>query len=68
VGGLPRPYPRNPGMIKTMLKTMRFKGVCFSVEEMFEIKNILAILVRFDRTDGRAFAYDDLQIVKSKRS
>jgi hypothetical protein len=48
VGGLPRPYPRNPGMIKTMLSTMRFKGACFSKSSRFEIKNIQAILIKCD--------------------
>jgi hypothetical protein len=37
VGGLPRPYARNPGMIKTMLKTMRFKASCFSAER-FDVR------------------------------
>src|SRR5262249_24375656 len=33
VGGLFRPYPRNPGMIKTMLSTLRFRGACFTGRE-----------------------------------
>ncbi|MEO8286560.1 MAG: hypothetical protein ABI670_09010 [Chloroflexota bacterium] len=65
VGGLPRPYDRNPGMIKTMLKTLRFKGECFKQERGLELRKIQAILIQCDRKDERAFAYDDLQIVKS---
>jgi hypothetical protein len=63
VGGLPRPYARNPGMIKTMLKTMRFKASCFSGDR-FDVKSVQAILIKCDRKDDRAFAFDDLQIVK----
>jgi hypothetical protein len=63
VGGLPRPYARNPGMIKTMLKTLRFKGACFEAAR-FKINRIQAILIQCDRKDERAFAFDDLQIVK----
>ena len=66
VGGLPRPYSRNPGMIKTMLKTMRFYGACFSSAE-FNIKNVQAILIRCNRKDERAFAFDDLQILKRRK-
>ncbi len=64
VGGLPRPYARNPGMIKTMLKTMRFKGDCFSGTPKFDLKTVQAILIQCDRKDERAFAFDDLQVVK----
>jgi hypothetical protein len=64
VGGLPRPYARNPGMIKTMLNTLRFKGGCFQDEQEFDIQRVHAILIRCDRRDERAFAFDDLQIVK----
>ncbi len=67
VGGLPRPYARNPGMIKTMLKTMRFTGTCFSAAKRFDIKSIQAILIRCNRKDERAFAYDDLQILQKRR-
>jgi hypothetical protein len=63
VGGLPRPYARNPGNIKTMLKTMRFKGACFGGEREFDPAQIQAILIRCDRPDERALAFDDLQIV-----
>jgi hypothetical protein len=66
VGGLPRPYPRNPGMIKTILKTLRFKGACFQEEREFDIQRIRAILIRRDRRDERALAFDDLQIVERR--
>jgi len=62
VGGLPRPYARNPGMIKTMLSTLRFKVPCFRAKE-FRIDSIRAILIRCNRKDERAFAFDDLQII-----
>jgi hypothetical protein len=65
VGGLPRPYARNPGMIKTMLKTMRFKGDCFTQASKLRLDKIQAILIQCDRRDERALAYDDLQIVES---
>jgi hypothetical protein len=65
VGGLPRPYARNPRMIKTMLKTMRFKADCFTQERKLDLGKIQAILIQCDRRDERAFAYDDLQIVES---
>jgi len=63
VGSLPRPYPRNRGMIKTMLKTLRFKGACFQEQRGFDMQRIQAILIRCDRRDERALAFDDLQIV-----
>jgi hypothetical protein len=61
VGGLPRPYPRNPGMIKTMLSTLRFRGACF-VARKFQITNVVAILIRCDRQKPRPIAFDDLQV------
>ena len=61
VGGLARPYPRNPGMIKTMLSTLRFRGICF-VGEKFNLKKVVAILIRCNRRDPRPIAFDDLQI------
>lgn len=61
VGGLPRPYPRNPGMIKTMLSTLRFRGACFGTRR-FHIKKVAAILIRCDRQEPRPIAFDDLQI------
>jgi hypothetical protein len=63
VGGLPRPYSRNPGMIKTMLNTLRFRCGCFGGGK-FKLGAIRAILIKCDRKDERAFAFDDLQIVK----
>jgi hypothetical protein len=66
VGGLPRPYPRNPGMIKTMLNTLRFKGACLQEEKEFDIQRIQAILIRYNRRDERALAFDDLQIVERR--
>lgn len=61
VGGLPRPYPRNPGMIKTMLSTLRFRGACFQGRE-FQLKKVVAILIKCDRPKPRAIAFDDLQV------
>jgi hypothetical protein len=62
IGGLPRPYARNPGMIKTMLNTLRFKVPCFKAKE-FRSDSIQAILIRCNRNDERALAFDDLQII-----
>jgi len=63
VGGLPRPFPRNPSNMKTMLKTLRFKAGCFARTPRFDVTSITAILLRCDRSDERALAFDDLQIV-----
>jgi hypothetical protein len=63
VGGLPRPYNRNPGMIKTMLNTLRFHGGCYKDEREFDLQQIQALLLRCNRQDERAFAFDDLQLV-----
>jgi hypothetical protein len=61
VGGLARPYPRNAGMIKTMLSTLRFRGACFKAKE-FTPKKVVAVLIR-SRTKGfLPMAFDDLQI------
>jgi len=62
IGGLPRPYARNPGMIKTMLNTLRFKVPCFKARG-FKRDSIRAILIRCNRNDERAIAFDDLQII-----
>lgn len=68
VGGLPRPYARNQDMVKTMLNTLRFKGSCFSSSRRFDIKNIQAILINCNRNkEERAIAFDDLQIVNTRR-
>jgi hypothetical protein len=61
VGGLCRPYPRNPGMIKTMLSTLRFHGACFTGRE-FQLRKVAAILVKCDRKEPRAIAFDDLEV------
>jgi hypothetical protein len=63
VGGLPRPYARNPGMIKIMLSTLRFKGACFR-EQKFDLGSVVAVLIQCDRKDERALAFDDLQVVR----
>lgn len=64
VGGIPRPFPRNPATMKTMLKTLRFKAGCFAVHNRLNLSAITTILLHFDRRDERALAIDDLQIVK----
>jgi hypothetical protein len=61
VGGLFRPYPRNPGIIKTMLSTLRFRGPCFKAKR-FDLKAIVAVLIQCDRPKPRAIAFDDIQI------
>lgn len=63
VGGVPRPFPRNPLTMKTMLKTLRFKSGCFTVGAKLDLTSVHAIMLRFDRSDDRALALDDLQIV-----
>jgi hypothetical protein len=63
VGGLPRPYARDPGRTKTMLKTLRFKGACFRAARKFNLTSVRAILIKCDRDDKKAIAFDDLQIV-----
>jgi hypothetical protein len=65
VGGLPRPFPRNPATMKTMLKTLRFKSGCFTVNSRLDLSSITTILLRCNRKDERALAFDDLQIVAS---
>ena len=48
-----------------MLKTLRFKADCFvSVEPKLKLQSIHAILIRCNRRDKRALAFDDLQVVK----
>jgi hypothetical protein len=64
VGGLPRPYARNPAMIKTMLSTLRFKVACFSDTPKFNVKKVEALLIRATRKDERALSFDDLHILK----
>ncbi len=73
VGGLPRPYDRKADDLadqtiqqdgtKTMLKTLRFPGSCFAAANPeFKIGSVKAILIRCNRGDDRALAFDDLQI------
>jgi hypothetical protein len=64
VGGVPRPFDR-PDRIKTMLSTLRFRPHCAQpTRGTLDLKNIVAVLIRFDRSDRRALAFDDLQFVK----
>jgi hypothetical protein len=63
VGGLPRPFPRKPSTMKTMLKTLCFKSSCFPGKTKLDLSAITAILIRCNRADERALAFDDLQIV-----
>ena len=63
VGGVPRPFPRNPMTMKTMLKTLRFKAGCFAPNSKLNLSAITAILLAFNRRDERALAIDDLHIV-----
>ncbi|MDQ3775004.1 MAG: S8 family serine peptidase [Pseudomonadota bacterium] len=71
VGGLPRPYDRRKDDVvilgtdytKTMLKTLRFPVSCIrGAEPGFHTTKVQAILLRMDRKDGRALAFDQLQI------
>ncbi|MGH2531390.1 MAG: hypothetical protein ACRDJW_03685 [Thermomicrobiales bacterium] len=67
VGGLPRPYDRtaDDSFTKTMLNTLRFRAECFTAPRgRFDIPEIRAILLRCNRPDNRALAFDVLQIVK----
>ena len=64
VGGLPRPYP-HPFSTKSMLNTIRFKADCFKVgHRRLSLTKVAALLIACNRTDERATAFDDLQIVK----
>lgn len=65
VGGVPRPFSRNPATMKTMLKTLRFKSGCFAGNGRLDLSSITVVLLRFNRNDERALALDDLQIVAS---
>jgi hypothetical protein len=62
VGGLPRPYA-HPFRTKSMLNTIRFKAECFEVGRRLNLSNVRALLITCNRTDERALAFDDLQIV-----
>jgi hypothetical protein len=60
-GGLPRPFDRSGWLTKTMLKTFRFPGRCFTGPRgQLEIH---AVLLRLNRRGGRPIAFDVLQIV-----
>jgi hypothetical protein len=64
VGGLPRPYA-HPWSTKSMLNTIRFKAECFKVgHRRLKLGNVRALLIACNRTDERALAFDDLQIVR----
>lgn len=63
VGFLPRPFPRNPSNMKTMLETRRFRTGCFTTGGKLDLTSISAIMLACDRSDERALAFDDLQIV-----
>lgn len=68
-GGLPRPYDRTAfdlaaigaDFTKTMPKTQRFPATCF--RGTFDVRRVRAVVVELDRNDGRAIAFDQLQIV-----
>lgn len=63
VGGVPRPFDRNAfPPTKTMPNTFRFPATCFSAGK--KLPPIRAILLQLDRGDGRALAFQDLEIVK----
>jgi hypothetical protein len=62
-GGLPRPFDRTgfDTLTKTMLKSFRFPGRCFTgARRKLEIQ---AVWLRLGRGDGRAIAFDVLQIM-----
>ncbi len=74
VGGLPRPYDRRADdqvafqtpqdFTKSMMKTLRFRADCFTASnEELELENATALRIRLNRNDGRALAFDILQIV-----
>jgi hypothetical protein len=60
VGGVPLPFDRG-SITKTMPKTLRFPVSCFGLTK--RNANIRAIVIRLNRTNSRALAFDDLQIV-----
>jgi hypothetical protein len=65
VTGVPRPFPRKPSTMKTMLKTLRFKPSCIDAKSKVDLSRVTAVLLQCDRRDERALAFDDLQIVAS---
>lgn len=63
VGGLPRPFDRLGNWPdKTMLTTLRFPLACFIHQSQKERLVVRAILLRLNRSDRRAIAFDDLEI------
>lgn len=65
VDTLPRPYYRGISSTKTMLKTLRFSSSCFiNKNPELNINNIRSILIRTNRGDNRALAFDDLEIME----
>ena len=70
-GTIPRPFDRKADdlahfhvdLTKTMPETFRFPARCFSGSSGFDIRNIQAIHLQLNRNDGRALAFDQLQIV-----
>ena len=65
VGPLPRPYLREISRTKTMLKTLRFSSRCFIHKNPeLNINDITFFLIRTNRGDNRALAFDDLEIVQ----
>jgi hypothetical protein len=64
VGGVPRPFDQSPGSTKSMLTTLRFPVRCFKAEHRrFDRRSVVALLIRYDRTEDRDLAFDVLQIV-----
>lgn len=64
VGGVPRPFER-PDITKTMLKTLRFRPLCFqAANPAVRLDAIQAVLIEYNRRGHRALAFDDLQLVK----
>jgi hypothetical protein len=75
-GGVPRPFDRraddvarlarffgpNADRTKTMPKTQRFAAGCFARPGV-DLTRVRAVLLRLDRGDNRALAFDQLQIV-----
>jgi peptidoglycan hydrolase-like protein with peptidoglycan-binding domain len=70
-GTVPRPFDRKADdlsnsridLTKTMLETFRFPAGCFAGGRAFDIRSIQAIHLELNRNDGRALAFDQLQIV-----
>jgi hypothetical protein len=74
-GGLPRPLDRRvydlaqwyaSDKTKTMLRTVRFPTGCLlsaAPAGSFDAARVVAVLLRLDRKDGRALAFDDLQVI-----